>query len=188
VGKLFTELDESLQDFIACQHLFFVATAPLCGEGHVNVSPKGMDTFRVLGLRRVAYLDLTGSGVETIAHLRENGRVTLMFCALEGRPRILRIHGRGRAVVPGEVDWVALASRFPEREGMRAVIDIAVDRVAESCGYSVPLFDYVGERTQLEDWAARKGADGLRRYRAEKNVQSIDGLPGLTTADGLEGD
>jgi hypothetical protein len=183
LGKVYSEMDESLRDFIACQHIFFVATAPLSAAGHVNVSPKGMDTLRVLGSRRVAYLDLTGSGVETVAHLRDNGRITVMFCAFEGRPRIVRLYGKGHAVEPGDADWTELVGQFPEREGTRAVIDVAVERVADSCGYSVPLFEYTGERTQLEAWAERKGPDGLRCYRTEKNARSIDGLPGLRSVE-----
>jgi hypothetical protein len=179
VGKVYAELDDSLQEFIASQHLFFVATAPLSCEGHVNLSPKAMDTLRVLGPRRIAYLDLTGSGVETIAHLRENGRITLMFCAFEGRPRIVRLYGRGQAVEPGDAEWAGLVNRFPRRQGERSVIDVTLERIADSCGYAVPLFEYAGERTQLAAWTERKGVEGLRCYRAEKNSRSIDGLPGL---------
>jgi hypothetical protein len=185
VAKLFTELDESLRDFITRQHLFFVATAPQSTTGHINLSPKGLDTLRVLGQLRVAYLDLTGSGVETVAHLRENGRLTLMFCAFEGRPRILRLQGQGRAVEPGDPDWADLIRHFPNQQGTRALIDMTIERIADSCGYAVPLFEYVGERTQLEEWAEHKGAEGLQRYRADKNARSIDGLPGLRAlADG----
>jgi hypothetical protein len=187
VGKLYAELDQSLQDFIGLQHVFFVATAPLSPQGHVNLSPKGLDTLRVLGPRRVAYLDLTGSGAETVAHLRENGRVTLMFCAFTGRPRIVRLYGRGQPVEPGDAAWEALVSPFPGREDARAVIDVEIDRIADSCGYAVPLFEYVGERTQLVEWAARKGTEGLRHYRAEKNATSIDGLPALRSAELADG-
>jgi hypothetical protein len=182
VSKVFAELDDDLRRFIARQHVFFVATAPLAADGHVNLSPKGLDTFRVLGPTTVAYLDLTGSGVETIAHLRENGRLTVMFCAFEGRPRILRLYGRGRAVEPGDTDWPAVSSGFSELPGVRSVVVMEVERIADSCGYAVPLFEFVGERGQLTKWADNKGEDELRRYRAQKNRTSIDGLPGLPSA------
>ncbi len=179
MGKVFEGLDGGLREFIAAQQLFFVATAPLSPGGHVNVSPKGLDTFRVLGPRRVAYLDLTGSGVETVAHLRENGRITLMFCALAGPPRVLRLYGKGRAVELGDEEWSDLAGQFPEYPGVRSVIVVDLDRLADSCGYGVPLFEFAGQRTQLPAWAGRKGAEGLARYRRQKNRESIDGLPGL---------
>ena len=182
MGRRFTELDDELREFIARQHVFFVATAPLAVGGHVNVSPKGLDTFRVLGPTTVAYLDLTGSGVETVAHLRENGRVTVMFCAFEGRPRILRLYGRGRCVEPGDAEWASASAGFPALTGVRSVVLIEVERIADSCGYAVPLFEFVGERDQLCAWADNKGEEGLRRYRAEKNRTSIDGLPGLPSA------
>jgi hypothetical protein len=182
MGKRFTELDEDLRAFIARQHVFFVATAPLAADGHVNLSPKGLDTFRVLGPTTVAYLDLTGSGVETIAHLRENGRLTVMFCAFEGRPRILRLYGRGRAVEPGDTDWPAVSSGFSELPGVRSVVVMEVERIADSCGYAVPRYEYVGDRPQLADWAEKKGPDGIRKYQAQKNRASLDGLPGLPSA------
>jgi hypothetical protein len=179
MGKKYEALDADLQEFIAGQQLFFVATAPLSPDGHVNVSPKGLDSFRVLGPRQVAYLDLTGSGVETIAHLRENGRITLMFCALTGPPRILRLYGTGRPVEPGDADWQRLLAEFPEHPSARAVVVVELDRLADSCGYGVPLFEFVAERTQLPAWTQRKGPAGLRDYRRRKNRRSIDGLPGL---------
>lgn len=179
MGKSYAELDDGLREFIGRQHVFFVATAPLASEGHVNLSPKGLDTFRVLGPTRVAYLDLTGSGVETVAHLRENGRLTLMFCAFDGPPRILRLFGRGRAVEPGDEGFDEVRRNFPAYPGTRAVVILEVERIADSCGFAVPLYEYAGERRQLTDWAERKGAEGLRHYRSEKNRRSIDGLPGL---------
>jgi hypothetical protein len=185
MGKVFDGLDDGLREFLAAQPVFFVATAPLSAGGHVNLSPKGLDTFRVLGPRRVAYLDLTGSGVETLAHLRENGRVTLMFCAFSGPPRILRLYGRGRAVEPGDEGWKGLVEQFPEHPGVRSVVVVELERVADSCGYGVPLFQYVGQRRQLPAWAVRKGTEGIARYQRQKNRQSIDGLPGLRNdADG----
>jgi hypothetical protein len=179
MGKGFDGLDDALREFIAAQPLFFVATAPLSAEGHVNLSPKGLDTIRVLGPRRVAYLDLTGSGVETVAHLRENGRITLMFCALSGPPRVLRLYGRGRAVEPGDEGWEGLAGQFPGHPGVRSVVVVELERVATSCGFGVPRFEYVGQRDQLPAWAGSKGADGIARYQERVNRQSIDGLPGL---------
>jgi hypothetical protein len=186
MGKEYDGIDECLAEFIGRQRVFFVGTAPDSPEGHLNVSPKGLDTFRILGPRSVAYLDLTGSGVETVAHLRQNGRVTIMFCSFEGRPLIVRLYGRGRVVEPGDAEWGGLISRFSDYPGVRSVILVAVERVADSCGYAVPLYEYKGERSQLLDWADRKGDDGLARYKAEKNLASIDGLAGLRTV-GAEG-
>jgi len=183
MGKVFAELDDDLRAFIAEQHLFFVATAPLSADGHVNLSPKGLDTFRIFGPTTVAYLDLTGSGVETIAHLRENGRLTVMFCAFAGRPRILRLYGKGRAVLPADAEWAEVSAGFPELPGVRSVIVLEVERIADSCGYAVPRFEFVADRPQLIDWCEKKGDDGLREYKLQKNATSLDGLPGLP-ADG----
>lgn len=180
-GKTYEQLDERLREFIARQHVFFVATAPLAPDGHVNVSPKGLDSFRVLSPQSLAYLDLTGSGVETIAHLRENGRITLMFCAFEGPPKILRLHGRGRVVLPGEPEFLLRRPLFPSYPGVRAIIVVELERISDSCGYGVPLCDYRGERRQWSDWSARKGEEGLQLYQAQNNQKSIDGLPGLPT-------
>lgn len=179
MGKVYEDLDERLTTFLLRQHMFFVATAPLSGAGLVNLSPKGLDTFRVLGDNRVAYLDLTGSGVETIAHLRENGRITIMFCAFDGAPRIVRLYGCGRVLVPGDAEFEALAGGFPEYPGVRAVIDIAVHRVADSCGFSVPRFDFVDDREKFLEWSEAKGEDGLTEYRRKNNALSLDGLPGI---------
>lgn len=161
--------------------MYFVATAPLDGDGHLNCSPKGLDTFTVIDGRTVAYLDLTGSGVETIAHLRENGRIVLMFMALEGPPKIVRLHGRGEAIEPVDARFAALRARFPgHHEGVRSVICVDVERVSDSCGYGVPRYEFVGERTQLLEWTRRKGPDGIAQYQATRNRASIDGLPGVT--------
>jgi hypothetical protein len=184
MGTIFDGLDDGLKGFIAAQPLFFVATAPLSADGHINLSPKGLDTFRVLAPRQVAYLDLTGSGVETVAHLRQNGRITLMFCAFAGPPRVLRLYGRGRAVVPGDQDWEELVGQFPGHPGARSVVVVELERVADSCGYGVPLFEYVGQRGQLPAWAGRKGPEELARYQGQKNRQSIDGLAGLRGGGG----
>jgi Pyridoxamine 5'-phosphate oxidase len=160
--------------------VFFVATAAT--EGRVNVSPKGMKgTFTVLGPNRVAYLDYTGSGVETIAHLGDNGRITLMFCAFSGPPNVVRLHGRGEAVLPEDPRFAELYCAFgvDADHGLRSVIVVDVDRVSDSCGFAVPLLDYVGERTLLDGWAARKTDEDLVAYRKERNAASIDGLPAL---------
>jgi hypothetical protein len=181
MGKVFDGIDEKLAAWIGAQRVFFVATAPREG-GHVNLSPKGLDSFAVLGPRSVAWLDVVGSGAETIAHLRENGRITLMFCAFEGLPRIVRLYGRGEAVEPGDADFAALAARFPRYPSTRSVIRVALSRVADSCGYGVPLYRFEGERSQIADWAERKGPEGLRAYQLERNRESLDGLPALRGA------
>jgi hypothetical protein len=156
-----------------------VATAPSGSDGHVNCSPKGLDTLRILGPQRVAYLDLTGSGIETIAHLRDNGRITLMACAFNGAPRISRIYGVGTVHPLGSPGYDELAPCFTELVGARAVIDVAVDRVTTSCGYAVPLMDLVGDRDRLLEWSEAKGEDGLVAYRSSKNATSVDDLPGF---------
>jgi hypothetical protein len=189
MGKLHDAIDDHLAAFIARQPMFFVGTAPLAADGHVNVSPKGpIGTFRVLAPRRVAYLDIVGSGAETIAHLRENGRVVIMFCAFGGPPRILRLHGRGEAVLAGERRFAALLEGLdPEEptppESRRAIVVVEVDRVADSCGYGVPLMQHVGERPHARAWAEKRlrsgGPGSLERYKAEHNACSLDGLPAL---------
>lgn len=170
--------DADLRRWIERQHLFFVATAPEGPGGHVNLSPKGRDSLRIIDDRTLAYLDLTGSGIETAAHLRENGRITLMLCAFEGPPRIVRIHGRGSVVERSDPKWERWRPHFPPFEGDRAVIVIEAARVSDSCGYGVPLMTYARERTQMDRWVENKGPDGIARYQQEHNV-SLDGLPGL---------
>ena len=180
MGRTYDAIDDRLRGFLERQPLFFVATAPLAADGHVNLSPKGLrGTFRVLDEHRVAYLDLTGSGIETLAHLRENGRITVMFCAFEGPPRIVRLHGTGRAVEPTEAQFDELASGFRSIVGTRSVIVVDVTRIADSCGYAVPRMDYLDDRDNLVHWAETRGAEGLDEYRRERNAESIDGLPGL---------
>jgi hypothetical protein len=179
MGKTFDLLSPELQSWLSQQRMFFVATAPLSHEGHINCSPKGLDTFRVLDEHRVAYVDLTGSGIETVAHVQENGRIVLMFCAFEGPPRIVRLHGKGRALYPPDAAFDGLAARFPGYAAARAIIEVAVTRIADSCGFGVPLLRFVGERDLLEKWAKGKGAGGLEQYRREKNRRSIDGRPGF---------
>jgi Pyridoxamine 5'-phosphate oxidase len=179
MGRVHDGIDDHLRAFLERQPVFFVATAPLGPDGHVNVSPKGVaGTFAVLDESRVAYLDLTGSGIETIAHVRENGRITLMFCAFDGPARIVRVSGRGTVTLPTELGYAVLSERFPTVEGARAVITVDLDRIADSCGYGVPQMEFVEHRDRLRSWAASLGHDGLRDYRAERNHGSIDGLPG----------
>ncbi len=176
MGKALDHLTPELQAFATRQHVFFVATAPLEG-GHVNLSPKGRDAFRVLAPERVAYLDLTGSGNETSAHLLENGRITLMFCAFEGPPLILRLYGQGRTFLKGTKEYASLATLFPDLPGARQIITVDLDRVQTSCGDGVPFMDFRSERDKILQWAESKGEEGLEAYRQEKNRQSIDGLP-----------
>jgi len=181
MGKTYSEIDASLAEFIGTQHMFFVATAPAAVDGHINLSPKGLDTFAILDPHTVAYLDLTGSGIETVAHLRENGRIVVMFCAFEGAPKIVRLHGKGEVIEVNDPRFAPLRAQFPPLDGARGVIRIAVDRIADSCGYAVPSYRFDKERTQLLEWTGRKGADGVVRYREEHNRASIDDLPGLTS-------
>lgn len=181
MGKIFSEMDDSNRKFVEAQAVFFVGSAPLDPAGHVNVSPKGLDTFRILGPSTVAYLDLTGSGIETVSHVKENGRIVLMFCAFEGPPKILRLYGTGRVVEPPEAEFVELAAQFPAQDGTRSIIVVEVSRIADSCGYAVPILKFEGERNQLSAWASKKGSDGLRDYRTKNNQKSIDGLNGLET-------
>ena len=176
MAKVLTSITPELQTFIEAQPLFFVATAPLSAAGHVNLSPKGLDCLRVLSPHRVAYLDLTGSGNETAAHVAENARITFMFCSFTGAPRILRLYGTGAVAVPESREWSALADRFPRLPGARQIIVAEIERVQTSCGFGVPLMDLVAQRDTLLRWAESKG-DDLARYRREKNAKSIDGLP-----------
>ena len=182
MAKQFDAIDDKLADWIRAQHVFFVASAPLARDGHVNLSPKGLDSLAILGPREVGYLDFVGSGAETIAHARENGRITLMLCAFEGPPRIVRLQGSASVLEPGDAGFPELAAKFPPRGGVRAVIRIALSRIADSCGYGVPLMRYESDRKQLDAWVERKGADGLREYQLNNNTQSLDGLPALRAA------
>jgi len=183
VGKVYETINDRLRAFIQAQHVFFVGTAPLEADGHVNLSPKGhRDTFAVLDERTVAYLDLTGSGAEALAHLRQNGRIVIMFCAFEGPPNIVRLHGRGTVHTPGEENWSSLVAHFSPRPGIRAVVTVDVTRVSDSCGFAVPLYDHLGDRDLLDSWASRKSDEELSAYRATKNATSIDGLRALPSS------
>jgi Pyridoxamine 5'-phosphate oxidase len=180
MAKTFEYIDGKMAAFLVAQPVFFVATAPLSADGHLNCSPKGNDgSFKVLGRRKVAYRDLNGSGVETVSHLRENGRVILMFCAFDGPPRIIRLHGRGRAVFDHDEDFAYLSEQFGGAELTRSFIVVDVERVSDSCGYGVPLMTFKGHRHKLDRWAQKMGEDGLARYRAANNQFSLDGLPGV---------
>jgi len=177
MSKSIAEITPDLADWIGRQQVFFVATAPSGLDGHINCSPKGGDTFRVLDSRHVAYFDYTGSGAETAAHLRENARIIIMFCAFEGAPRIARLHGRGELLQPEHAEFAALASLFPPHPALRAIVRVTVSRVSTSCGHAVPFYEYKGHRDVLDKWAESKGPEGLQEYRRVKNRQSIDGLP-----------
>ena len=179
MGKVYEALDDRLTDFILRQRLFFVATAPLASDGHVNLSPKGYDSLAVLDDRTVAYVDLGGSGVETQAHVQENGRITLMFCAFDGPANILRLYGRGEVFAFDHPRFAELMGCFPSYQRARAVILLHVERVADSCGWGVPFFDYRGERDQLRRWVEAKPFGEWAARRFETNAESIDGLPGL---------
>lgn len=178
MGRSFESITDAMREFIEEQPMFFVATAPSEG-GRVNVSPKGYDSFRVLDSNRVCYLDLTGSGAETIAHLRDNGRITFMFCAFVGKPNVVRLYGSGRYVRPADSEFEELVAGFPNRSGCRAIVIVDIDRTSTSCGYSVPFMDFVEDRQRLEDSLSAKSNDELDGYRANKNTTSIDGLPAL---------
>jgi Pyridoxamine 5'-phosphate oxidase len=189
MGKVFEEIDGRLAGWIARQAMFFVGSAPLSGDGRVNISPKGpIGSLAVLGPDRIAYLDVVGSGAETIAHLRENGRIVVMFCAFEGPPRIVRLHGRGSFVQADDERFGALMEECgfdqpPVPESRRAVIEVCVERVADSCGYGVPLMSYEGEREHQALSSAKRvrvhGTEAYRDYQREKNTESIDGLPAV---------
>jgi hypothetical protein len=174
MAKFYSQLDPQLCEFIGQQQLFFTATAPQ--EGRINLSPKGIDTFRCLDFNRVAYLDLTGSGNETAAHLHQNGRMTMMFCSFTDKPLILRLYGTGEVVRPDTAQWDSLSARFTDVPGKRQVILLHLESVQTSCGYGVPIYELQAERSTLIDWAVKKGTDGVKEYQLQKNHTSIDGL------------
>ncbi len=177
MSKLYDQITEELAAFITAQPLFFVGSAPLDPEGHVNLSPKGLDCLRILSPLRVAYLDLTGSGNETSAHVAENGRITWMFCAFSGPPNILRLYGQGHVVLPTMEAWSQLAPHFPAYPGARQIMVADIQRVQTSCGFAVPLMEYRGQRDTLLRWAETKGEAAIADYHQQKNMTSIDGLP-----------
>ena len=179
MSDLRENISPALAEWISTQTLFFVASAPLAAEGHINCSPKGGVPLKVLGPMEVAYQDWHGSGAETIAHLRENGRILIMLCAFSGEPNIVRLHGKGEVVAPGHPEFETLVAQFPPHPGTRSIIRVKLDRVSESCGWGVPKMTLVEERTGLAKWASNKGPEGLAEYRAKKNARSIDGLPAM---------
>jgi hypothetical protein len=181
--KVHENIDAELAAFIAEQKIFFVGSAPLSAAGHINTSPTGGEAFRVLGPLEVAYQDYTGSGAETAAHLRENGRIVIMFCAFDGPPKIVRLHGHGTVITPDDSRFTEMVARFPANPGTRSVIHIAVNRVSDSCGYSVPYFDFRSHRDSLDKWAHKQGPEKLAAYRVRKNQQSMDGLPAFDVPD-----
>ncbi|MGK2861447.1 MAG: pyridoxamine 5'-phosphate oxidase family protein [Chitinophagaceae bacterium] len=177
MGKFHNSIADHHKEFIKSQHMFFVSTAPLNGKGHINLSPKGLDSFRILSSSKVAYMDITGSGNETSAHILENGRITFMFCAFDGPPNILRLYGKGRTVLPADPEWTALASHFVLLPSTRQIIIAEIHKVQTSCGFAVPYYEYSGEREHSHEWASKKGPQGLEEYKQEKNLVSLDGLP-----------
>ncbi len=175
MGKTYLEISKKHQEFIQAQQMFFVATAPK--GGHLNLSPKGMDSFRILNSNRVLWLNYTGSSNETAAHLLEDQRMTIMFCAFEGDPKILRLYGHSRAIHPRNSDWEKLLSHFPDTAGTRQLVEMEVELVHTSCGFGVPLYSYTGQRDALSNWIEKKGEDGIAQYWEDKNIQSLNGKP-----------
>lgn len=176
MAKFYDAINDDHAAFIRAQPMFFVATAPV--NGRINLSPKGLaGSFAILGPRRVAFLNLTGSGNETAAHLMQDDRITLMFCAFTGAPKILRLYGTARAVHARDAEWEQLLALFPAYPAARQVVEVAVDSVNSSCGFGVPLMEYAGQRTMLPEWAERKGPDGIAQYQRERNATSFDGAP-----------
>lgn len=175
MSKFYKKITTRLQKFIEAQKMFFVATAP--NSGRINLSPKGMDSFRVINENRVLWLNVTGSGNETAAHLLENERITIMFCAFEGAPNILRLYGKGTEIKPNDKGWNDVVSLFPETPGTRQIFDITIESAQTSCGMSIPFYEYKEERNELNDWALSEGKDKIAKYWEDKNQTSIDGLP-----------
>lgn len=180
MAKEYDELDERLQQFILNQKLFFVASAPRSDDGLINISPKGLDTLRILDSKSVAYLDLTGSGVESIAHIRENRRFVMMFCSFDRTPMILRLHGRGRVIERSDAEWSNLQPLFPDLRGTRSIIHLSIHRIADSCGWAVPMFEFVQDRDQYSAYMKQATDDEIRNLQLESNLTSLDGLPALT--------
>lgn len=183
MSKEFQAITHDIEQWIKSQKIFFVATAPLSADGLVNCSPKGLDSFRILDDHTVAYLDLTGSGIETVSHVKENHRITIMFCAFEGPPQIVRVQGYGTVIEKTDQAFKSLAALFPENCGARSIIKVNVKRVSTSCGFAVPFFEYKEDRDTLTKWANEKRAEGVRAYQLKNNLESLDGLPGLQAQD-----
>ena len=179
MGKEYTEIDERLQKWISRQMMFFVATAPNAPDGLINCSPKGLDSLRVLGPNQIAYVDTGGSGIETVAHLKDNGRITLMLCAFEGPPKIFRFYGQGTAMEPHDAEFAGILARFPKMPAARNIILIDVERIIDSCGYGVPQYEFKAHRDSLPNYFANQSEEDILAYRKNSNSESLDGLPGL---------
>jgi hypothetical protein len=181
MGKEYTEINEQIRNWIGRQRIFFVATAPLSSDGLVNCSPKGLDSFRVLGPREIGYVDTGGSGIETVAHLKENGRIVIMMCAFDGPPKIFRFYGKGTPLEPHDDMFAETLARFPQQPAARNIILVDVDRIIDSCGYGVPLYEFQKDRDSLVNYFANQSDDEILAYRDRRNSVSLDGLPALTT-------
>ena len=179
MGKIHEKLDDKLRAFIEAQKMFFVATAPMLSDGHVNMSPKGYDSFAIIDAHTVAYLDLGGSGIETLAHIKDNGRITIMFCAFEGRANILRLYGQGEAISFDDENYAELLALFPGHTHARSIIKINITRIQDSCGWGVPFYEFKGERDQLKRYIENKDVKDWQQSRYDGNFESIDGLEGL---------
>lgn len=179
MGKDYQEIDDRMRRWIEQQHVFFVSTAPLDNDGLINCSPKGLDALRILGPRQIAYADTGGSGIETVAHLKENGRIVIMLCAFSGPPKIFRFYGRGEAIEPHDARFEAMRARFGPMPAIRNLVVVDVERIRDSCGWGVPNYQYVGERDSLTNYYANLDDDEIRAKRLESNTKSLDGLPGL---------
>ncbi|KGL60139.1 Pyridoxamine 5'-phosphate oxidase [Polaribacter sp. Hel1_33_78] len=175
MSKFYTKITSRLQKFIEAQKIFFIATAP--NSGRINLSPKGMDSFRVINENRVLWLNVTGSGNETAAHLNENKRITIMFCSFEKVPNILRLYGKGKEIKPNDATWNKVISLFSETPGTRQIFDITIESAQTSCGMSIPFYEFKGERNDLNNWAENQGEENIKQYWEDKNQTSIDGLP-----------
>ncbi len=183
MGKEYTEIDERLQSWMGRQHVFFVSTAPSTYSGLINCSPKGLDCLRVLGPNTLGYVDTGGSGIETVAHLKENGRITLMMCAFDGPPKIFRFYGIGSAVEPDDAGFPELLAKFPEMPAARNIIVIDVERIIDSCGFGVPLYEFKQHRDSLPNYFGNQSEEDILKYRRERNSESLEGLPGLVLPD-----
>lgn len=180
MGKEYTEFDERLQDWIGRQHVFFVSTAPSAADGLINCSPKGLDCLRVTGPRQIAYVDTGGSGIETVAHIKENGRVTIMLCAFEGPPKIFRFYGLGHVLEPHDEGFEEMLAKFPEMPAARNIISVDVERIIDSCGFGVPLYEFKKHRDSLDNYFSKQSEEDISKYRRDRNSESLEGMPGLS--------
>jgi hypothetical protein len=183
MGKEYTEIDERIQKWISRQKMFFVATAPNAADGLINCSPKGLDSLRVIEPTRIAYVDTGGSGIETVAHLKDNGRIVLMMCAFEGPPKIFRFYGRGTALEPRDASFADVLAKFPPMPAARNIIVIDIERIIDSCGFGVPLYEFKAHRDSLPNYFANQSKEDILAYRRNRNGTSLDGLPGLATEE-----